>query len=385
MARWQYTCEHTGPDTLAGRYMRQYWQPIFVSGEIAPGRIKPVKIMGEDLTLYRGRSGQPYVVDFRCAHRGTQLSVGRVDGEEIRCLYHGWKYDGQGRCVEQPGEIGHEFASTVKIRSHPARDYYGLIFTFLGEGEVPDFPLFPELEGDGVIESRSYTRRCNLTNFIDNALDEVHLGFTHPLGYARLPEIPDIRISRTEFTAVSHCSRPGRVDRITEFLMPTILRFKSSSPYKDVAWADSVSWRVPIDDAKTRSYMISRYVTTEGGEAAFLERQAHLCSLPAPDMETYAERILEGELTYDEALKEMGEHDPRLDVTLQDNLAMPGQGVVANRATETLGQSDIGVTAVRDLWSEQLKIMDENGEVCVWIQPPAAIAASGEDLLETAK
>ena len=64
---------------------------------------------------------------------------------------------------------------------------------------------------------------------------------------------------------------------------------------------------------------------------------------------------------------------------------MPGQGVVANRATETLGQSDIGVTAVRDLWNEQLKIMDKNGEVCIWIQPPAAIAASGEDLLETAK
>ena len=381
MPKWQYSCEHTGPGTLAGRYMRQFWQPIYVTDDIAPGRIKPIRIMGEDLTLYRGRSGQPYVVAQRCAHRGTQLSVGRVDGEHIRCLYHGWKYDGEGQCVQQPGELEHEFCSRVRIQSHPAREYKGLIFAYLGEGDAPEFPVFPELEGDGIIESRSYRRRCNLTNFIDNHLDEIHLGFTHPVGYARLPEIPTVRISRTEMTAVSHCSRPGRVERITEFLMPNILRFKSASPYEEVHWADSVSWRVPEDDSATRSFMVSRYVIEKGGENTFRTRQEQIRALPVPDMEAYAERILSGELTYEEALEEMGEHDPRLDVTLQDNLAMPGQGVVADRDAETLAPSDAGILAVRDLWNERLADFDRGEQTHLWKQPPPSIATSGEDPL----
>jgi len=71
---------HTGPATLAGRYMRMFWHPVFVSEELRPGRAVPIQIMAERFTLYRGESGTPYVVDFRCAHRGTQLSLGWVEG-----------------------------------------------------------------------------------------------------------------------------------------------------------------------------------------------------------------------------------------------------------------------------------------------------------------
>src|SRR6266542_3694406 len=85
---------HTGPGTPAGRFLR------------------------EDYTLYRGEEGQVHLVDFRCAHRGTQLSTGWVEGDCIRCFYHGWKYDGAGQCVEQPAEDA-GFASKVRIRSYP--------------------------------------------------------------------------------------------------------------------------------------------------------------------------------------------------------------------------------------------------------------------------
>src|ERR1043166_4817477 len=99
---------HTGPETLCGRYMRLFWQPVYRSRDLERGHTKPIRIMGEDFTLYRGEGGSPHVVAFRCAHRGTQLSAGSVEGDCLRCVYHGWKYDGSGQCVEQPAERSEE-------------------------------------------------------------------------------------------------------------------------------------------------------------------------------------------------------------------------------------------------------------------------------------
>ena len=156
-------------------------------------------------------------------------------------MYHGWCYAGDGQCTTQPGELDKQFTDRVKIKSHPTQSYKGLIFAYMGEGETPKFPEFPELDGEDIVEARVYQRATNLTNFIDNQLDEVHVSFTHPESYSLLPEIPSVAISRTAFAAVSICSRPGRADRISEFLMPNILRFKSTTPYEGVNWANSVA------------------------------------------------------------------------------------------------------------------------------------------------
>src|SRR6185436_6367596 len=107
---------HAGPGTLAGRFLRSFWQPVRCSYELGAGKALPVRIMNENLTLYRGQSGKAYMVADRCAHRGTQLSVGWIEDECIRCFYHGWKYDGTGQCVEQPAE-DEAFAKKIKIRS----------------------------------------------------------------------------------------------------------------------------------------------------------------------------------------------------------------------------------------------------------------------------
>ena len=107
---------HTGPGTLAGRYMRRFWQPVYRAKDLPAGHAKPIKIMNEEFTLFRGESGKPQVVAFRCAHRGAQLSAGWVEGECIRCMYHGWKYDASGQCVEQPAEEK-PFVEKIRIRS----------------------------------------------------------------------------------------------------------------------------------------------------------------------------------------------------------------------------------------------------------------------------
>src|SRR6266516_7652178 len=132
---------HTGPGTLAGRYLRMFWQPVHLAEDLKPGRAVPIRIMSEEFTLYRGENG-PHLLAFRCAHRGTQLSTGWVEGDEIRCFYHGWKYDGSGQCVEQPAEP-EPFCQRIKIKSYPLQEYLGLIFAYLGEGEPPPLPRYP--------------------------------------------------------------------------------------------------------------------------------------------------------------------------------------------------------------------------------------------------
>ena len=94
----------TGPGTLAGRYLRQFWQPVFNSDELPAGRAKPIRIMSEDFTLYRGQGGVAHVVAQRCTHRSTLLNTGWVEGDDLRCLYHGWKFNGDGQCIERPQE-----------------------------------------------------------------------------------------------------------------------------------------------------------------------------------------------------------------------------------------------------------------------------------------
>src|ERR671926_500887 len=128
--------EHVGPRTLAGRYLRRFWQPLARAEDVAPGEAKPVRLVGEDFTLYRGEAGTAHVVAYRCAHRGTQLSTGWVEGDCIRCFYHGWKYDQTGQCVEMPAEDP-SFPPKVQIASYPTQEYLGIIFAYLGEGEPP--------------------------------------------------------------------------------------------------------------------------------------------------------------------------------------------------------------------------------------------------------
>ena len=123
----------TGPGTLGGRWMRQFWQPVLNSNELAPGKARPIRIMSEDFTLFRGASGTPYVIDYRCPHRATQLSTGWVEGDEIRCLYHGWKFHGDGRCTERPQEPNKSGGGT-RVKSYPVREHIGMIFVYFGEG-----------------------------------------------------------------------------------------------------------------------------------------------------------------------------------------------------------------------------------------------------------
>src|SRR5437763_5524981 len=124
---------YTGPGTPAGEFLRHFWQPIYRGEDLPAGRAMPLRLMNEDFTLYRGESGDVHAIAFRCAHRGTQLSTGWVEGDNLRCFYHGWVYDGSGQCMEQPAEP-EPFCNRIKIRSYPVEEYLGIVFVYMGEG-----------------------------------------------------------------------------------------------------------------------------------------------------------------------------------------------------------------------------------------------------------
>src|SRR5581483_5050436 len=146
---------HTGPGTLAGRWLRTFWHPVLRSADLSAGRALPIRIMTEYFTLYRGEGGVAHLLAFRCAHRGTQLSTGWVEGDALRCFYHGWRYDASGQCVEQPAEP-EPFCQRIKIRSYPIQEYLGLVFAYLGAGDQPPMMRFPEFDAfEGVIEAQS--------------------------------------------------------------------------------------------------------------------------------------------------------------------------------------------------------------------------------------
>jgi phenylpropionate dioxygenase-like ring-hydroxylating dioxygenase large terminal subunit len=109
--------------------------------------------MNENFALYRGQSGAVRIVDYHCPHRGAPLHLGWVEDDAIRCVYHGWKFDCAGQCVDQPAEEA-GFARKVSLRVYPAREHLGLIFGYFGPGEAPPFPHFPHRATDGIIQWR---------------------------------------------------------------------------------------------------------------------------------------------------------------------------------------------------------------------------------------
>jgi 5,5'-dehydrodivanillate O-demethylase len=259
---------HTGPGTLAGRYLRRYWQPVHVADALPRGEAAPIRIMSEDFTLYRGESGTPHVVAARCAHRGTQLSVGWVEEDCIRCLYHGWKYDATGQCVEQPGE-GDGFADRVRVASYPTREHLGLIFAYLGEGEPPPFPPYPAFEGEGQVEAWAERFTCNFFQSYENTADEFHVAYVHSGGgtHQRLAEVPEMSAAETAYGLARHSRRSDGKVRITLHLMPNTTRV-IVPPFKGFrglgGWRDSYFTLVPVDD---ESHLMFGICSTPGFRA----------------------------------------------------------------------------------------------------------------------
>jgi len=364
--------EHTGPGRPAGYLLRQWWQPVYASEELEPGRAVPLKILHEELTLYRGEDGTPHIVAGRCAHRGVLLSVGIVEGDCVRCRYHGWQYDETGQCVDQPAEPK-SFADKVRIASYPVEEYLGFIWVYLGEPPVPELPRWPELEEHGrfhVIEHRKW----NYFHDLENTVDDVHQYWVHKTGVyqddGNSGQIPEMSAELTDFglTQTSRFSN-GFVRRLA-LLMPNTLYFNSGAGV--LRGFKSFLWNVPIDDENHVMFFlfIAAHLPSDVGArvaAGVREGRRYLSQLrPVDD-------IVRAVLSGRERWEDIEERPDQ--VLIEDGIVLLGQGVLPDRSLNRLGSSDAAIILLRRLYARELAAIEADRPLTKFPTPDAAALA----------
>jgi 5,5'-dehydrodivanillate O-demethylase len=353
----------TGAGTLAGKYLRQFWQPVLNSEDLLPGKSKPIRIMGDNFTLFRGDSGAAHVIAERCSHRSTFLHTGWVEGDELRCLYHGWKFGGDGRCVEQPNEKT-PFLARAGVKGYPTREHLGLIFCFLGEGEPPPFPPFPAFEDDGFVETRSTVYPCNWFQTHENNYDPCHIVWSHGHGithadFLTLDMSNQPEPQETAYGTVNVWHFSG-LDMVMVGFLPNAIRTIVPSPNgllkKGLCpqYRDTYLIHVPVDDENHIFFRTQNIrVFGEAKERYIEAREQMKADWRAnwkPDT-WYMEEIFAGRLH----LADIPDH-PYL-ATIQDMVAQVGQGRSVDRSLEKLGQSDRHMNFLRRILARELSLV----------------------------
>lgn len=384
--------EPVGPETPSGRYLRLFWQPVFRSRDLLPGKVKPLEILGQKFTIYRGEDGAARIVDFRCAHRGAQLSTGWIEGSSIRCRYHGWKYDGTGQCVEQPDE-DKPFAHKVRLNAYPVREYLGLVFAFLGEGDPPPFPEYPDFARPGVIVTDPCEFiPCTFWNRFDN--DLAHIPWNHratALRKGRLDFIVPRRdiVEETPYgwksTRFAKGDAAGHRDNSgsAHFFMPNCYQFGVRTRAKGFEdrnlWDTKITWTVPVNDAKFVAFDVT-HTPLEGEEAHnYAAVRYEVFEAEAESRWDLAEKILGGEMTIEEIPDELSAYTS---FAIEDYVTHVGQGPVKGRGAERLGTTDTKTIIIRRLWLREVNALVEGKPLTEWVisENPLQVMATAVEI-----
>jgi 5,5'-dehydrodivanillate O-demethylase len=320
--------------------------------------------MSQDFTLYRGETGAAHLVDPRCPHRGTQLSSAWVEGDDLRCFYHGWKSSGAGQCIEQPAEDS-EFAQKVALRSYPIREYLGLVFAWLGDGPAREFPLHPEFEDfDGLVEIDSYLRECNYFRNLENALDMSHVAFVHAdnrASFAGIGRGKQLAAAESSWGVSYTFTRADGQRRIQQFGMPNIYYLTALPNDREIGWQESIFWWVPIEDERHMQFSLHRIPATGDTALRIRERRQKRRSEIDLAHQSLCDDVLKGRV----ALRDVDRNRVDL-VRLQDDIAQVGQGPIEEPASERLGRADVGVIAIRKIWARETEAMSQGRAVKEW-------------------
>jgi len=330
-----------GPGTPMGHLLRCYWMPIAGASEFDEIQAKPIKILGEELVLYKDLSGQFGLIDRNCVHRRSDLSAGMVENHGIRCHYHGWLFNAKGECLEQPYEdTAHPEAHSkakIKIKSYPVEVKSGLIWAYFGPSPAPllaDWEAFSWT--DGFVQIVISSVPCNWFQCQENSIDPIHFEWMHENWGNRL------RTQKIEFGA-----KHLKVD-FKEFEHGfTYHRIKEDGNENDDAWqigrvclwpngfflGEHFEWRVPIDDENTLS-VTWKYTRVP------------------KEMEPYEQKVIPTWYgpVFDEIGKPINTH-----VMNQDFLAWMGQGTIADRTKEQLSASDKGIVLMRKKFFDEMQ------------------------------
>ena len=359
----------TGPDTPMGQMLRRYWHPIAPSGELNEDNpTKEVRLLSEDLVLFRSAAGKIGLIEPSCAHRKANLSYGIPEPEGIRCPYHGWLYDVNGQCIDQPSEPeGSRFKDKVKLKAYRVEELAGLIFAYMGPEPAPILPKWDALTWESAWRDVYYcVLPCNWVQCQENSLDPVHFEWLHrywgswimsrtgspeqretwnrqtlPRGRHQLK----VGFERFKYGIIKRRLMEGETEedewwRIGHpILFPNTLRVGEAHP-TEAGYVHAFQFRVPIDDTHTLHIVQRNFVPRVGQ------------TYPRQDVIPWEERP-----TFDEHGK------PRNDwVVAQDQTAWIAQGAISDRSTEALGVTDVGIIMFRRMIEEQIQIVQDGGD-----------------------
>src|SRR5690349_9620710 len=173
-----------GPGTPMGNFMREYWVPAMLSSELPAEDADPVRVLllGEQLIAFRDSNGQVGLIQNNCPHRGASLFFGRNEEAGLRCVYHGWKFDVHGTCVDMPNEpVESDFKHKAKAAAYPCRERNGLVWAYMGARQTP--PPLPDIEANNLPEGEyavgAIQRECNYLQGLEGDIDTSHFSFLH--------------------------------------------------------------------------------------------------------------------------------------------------------------------------------------------------------------
>ncbi len=377
----------TGPGTDAGAVMRRYWQPAALCDELAGNRpVVPVKLLGEDLVLFRDSEGKLGLIERGCPHRGADLCYGRLEDNGLRCPFHGWHFNRDGQCVEQPGEPeGSRMHEQIRVTSYPVVEKNGIVFAYMGPGDPPPFPNFDCFRAP---ESHVFAFKglweCNWLQAMEVGIDPAHASFLHRFlqdedpadSYGKqfrdkaadtdIPMTkllrdyprPEITVEETDYglrlIALRHLDNGKTHVRITNQIFPEAISIPMSREMI------ITQWHVPIDDE--HCYWYSMFTSFGAPVDKQKMRDQRLKEHRLPD---YAPlRNARNNYGYDpteqarETYTGMG-----LDINVHDQWAVESPGPIFDRTKEHLGKTDVAIIRYRRMLRaaiDSLKAGDED-------------------------
>jgi nitrite reductase/ring-hydroxylating ferredoxin subunit len=349
---WDTELVEVGAGTPAGELLRRYWQPFARSGE-ATALPFMVRMLGEDLVLFRTSDGVPGLVTPRCCHRGTTLFYGKVEAGGIRCCYHGWLFAPDGVCLDQPCEPDcGRHRDRYRQPWYPVVEWNGLLFGYFGPPDrMPVFPrydIFEDVRDDEevvIVDHFAFggpvVAPCNWFQTHENSMDPYHVFILHnaisgPQFHPDLQSWPEIdfRMTPTGVLATQDrtLSDERRLHRVTEVRVPNI-RVVPTPTLSVVGKTNNMSWAVPIDDTHTKVFAMVRKRRDE----------------PAQGLGVYGDGMTWFDLDEAGHQRYPGDYE-----------AQVGQGPITLHSEERLASSDRGVSMVRRQFKEQVRAVAED-------------------------
>lgn len=380
---------HVGPGTPCGEYLRRFWQPVALSKEVQE-RPKAIKILDEDLVVFRDRGGRLGCLELHCTHRGTSLEFGVPQEQGIRCCYHGWQFDVDGTILDTPTEAaGSRLKEKLFHPAYPTHEHNGLLFIYMGPpGKKPAFPIFDtyEVPGYHVMPGIPHVMPCNWLQLKENTADPIHIPILHQ------------RISGHHFSGYRFDD--GQMPEFDWVETPLGMISGLVGRHKDVVWVRWSEWIMPN--------IHQFHITESDGDcviSTFCPPRATRWHVPVDNTHTIVfdyQRLLEKELDRaDAVLKSMGQRGDRTYAEQQqrpgDYEAQVSQRPIAIHALEHLGASDRGVIMFRKLLRQQIRAVQQGkdprdlnhrgaGPIATYLRntsfvvPPAASATKDREL-----